>query len=66
MVNLIDFGKKRMDNVMANELKIRVIQKVADIIAAPGKEVVDTKNVMALVYQVITEVRPDEAGTASN
>ena len=48
---------------MAKELKAAVVEKVADIVPPPRKEVVNTDYFVTLRYQPFTKVRADKTGS---
>jgi hypothetical protein len=55
-----------MDDVVADELKIGVIQKMTDIVFASGKEIVDADDVVSLVEEAFAEVAAQKAGASGD
>ena len=66
VVNLIDFQKDWLDYVVTNQLKILVIQEVPNICPPPGKEVVETKDLVAFFNKPFAKMRADKPCPAGN
>jgi hypothetical protein len=66
IVNFINFQKQRMNNVVANQLKVRLVQQMSDVRLLAGEEVVDTDDVMSFGNQPLGQVRAEESGAASD
>ena len=68
IVNLVQMfvNGKRLTNVMVDKLKIRIIQKTADVGKSAGVIVVDTNDAMPVVNQPAAEIRPEKTGPAGN
>ncbi len=56
MIDAVDFSKKRMYDVMPDEFKIRVVDKISYAVFASREEVVYTKDVFFLFEQFFTKV----------
>jgi hypothetical protein len=66
VVNAIDLHVKRKGNVMALQFEIGMLQQVDDVAPGAGVEIVNTQHIMPLFQQSLTQVRPEESGTAGN
>ena len=53
----------RLDHVVVEEVEL-VAAGVGDVLQRPRLQVVDAEHAMALLEEVIAEVRPQEAGSA--
>ncbi|HET7238356.1 MAG TPA: hypothetical protein VFI76_04980, partial [Terrimicrobiaceae bacterium] len=54
IVNLIDLDLERIDDVMSDQLELRILQKVGDVLFPAGEKVVQTQNLVALIDKPIT------------
>ena len=61
IVNLVNFNKQGMGDIVAEHVEIRVAQQMGDVVASTGVKVVNAENLMAEGNQPFAEVRADEA-----
>src|SRR5262245_37464879 len=66
VVDLIDFKPQRMRDIVADEFKVRLVQQMLDVRLLAGEEVVNANDIIAARDEPIAEVRPEEAGAASD
>ncbi len=66
MVNLVDLHKQRLDDIVANELKARVILEVVNVALLTAEQVVHTDDRVAHAEQTVDQVGANKASTASN
>ena len=64
MVNLIDFDKKGMNDIVANEFKKGIPKKVPNVISASREKVVYAENVISIIQQIVTQMTADKTGSA--
>ena len=64
VVDLIHFELERVDDVVPDKLETRMGQQVRDVRFLPGKEIVDTNDLVPVLDQSIAEMRTQEAGPA--
>jgi hypothetical protein len=53
MIDLIDFYVNWIDNVVVDELEIRMTDPVVDVCFAAGEEVVDNCHLVAFEHQAV-------------
>ena len=51
---------------MADELEMRVVEQVLDVVLGAGEEVVDAEHVVAALQQPLAQMRAEEAGAAGD
>ena len=66
IVYLIHFQIDGIDDVVTDAFKVLISQKMADIVLASGKEVVETQDLMSLEKQPLAEMRTDKTGAAGD
>jgi hypothetical protein len=66
VVNIVDFDIQRKSNVMPDHFEISMIDKVLDISMRASKEIVDTHNDCSVGQEVLTQMRSQKAGAASD
>jgi hypothetical protein len=66
VVDFVELEKDRVVDVVADELEIRFVEQVGDVVFLAGEEVVEADDVMALGDEAIAEVRAEEAGAAGD
>ncbi len=66
MVDLINFQKNGLDDVMADELEIGLIQKVSDVVFASSEEVIKADDVIAAVDEVFAQVATYKSSSAGD
>ena len=66
IVNLIDFHLERIDDIVPDQLKLRVLEEVSNILPSTGEEIVETQDLVALINQPITQMRAEKARAAGN
>jgi hypothetical protein len=64
VVDLIDLEQDRLDYIMPNDLEVAAIHQVADVLPAPGEEVVEAQHLMPVGEQSLAKVRADETCSA--
>lgn len=65
MVNLIDFDKQWIDNVMMNQFEILMTKPMFYIAFSASKEIISNNDLMALHHQIVDQMGSNEASTAS-
>src|SRR2546423_129039 len=65
VINLIDFQKDGLDNVVAQQLETVIVQKVTNVLAPPGKKVIETNNFVTNRDQSIAQIRSDKSCPSS-
>jgi hypothetical protein len=66
VVDLVHLQPERMDDVVADELEVRLLEQVGDVRLLTGEEVVDADHVVPLGHEPLTEVAAEEAGPAGD
>ena len=66
IVNLVNFQKDRIDDIMPNQLEIRQAEKMTNVRLLARKEIVDTNNVMSLRNEHFTKMRSQKTGSAGH
>jgi hypothetical protein len=66
IVNFIHFNMQRETDIVTDEFKVAVIQKMEDILSAASEKIIDAKNLMPLLKQFLAEVRAEEACAPDN
>ena len=66
IVDLIDFEQDRLDHIMAQQLETAVIEQVRDVLASPGKEVVEADHFVAFAQQSLAQMRADKTCAAGD
>ena len=66
MTLTITFDHERLNNIMANKLKVRVANPVADSRLGSGEEIVQNMDFMAKNHEAINEMRPNETCATSD
>ena len=66
VVNLIGFDEQRPYDVVTNQLKPRMADKMADVLLRSGKEIIDADNILSHVDQPVAQVTPQKAGASGN
>ena len=51
---------------MAQELEVRMIAQMRDVLLGPGEQIVDAQHVMAVGEQAVAQMRAEETGTAGD
>ena len=64
VVDLVDLEQDLLDDVVADQLEVRLPQKVRDVVLGAREKVVEADDVVAALDEVGAEVGPDEAGPA--
>jgi hypothetical protein len=64
VIDFVHLYIERKGNVVPDHFEMRVGNKVTNIVASPGKEIVHAQHVMARGDKPVTEVRPEESGPA--
>lgn len=49
---------------MPNEFEMGVIHQMKDVVFAAGKEIINTKNIVAVTDKTFTKIGTEETGTA--
>ena len=62
----ITYVTARLDDVVANELELRIIPEVLDVALRAGEEIVEAQNLVPVVEQPVAQVRSDETGATGN
>ncbi|KAL4368777.1 hypothetical protein GQ457_05G002100 [Hibiscus cannabinus] len=63
MVDLVDFQQQRLDDVVSDELEVRVPEMVHHVFFPSSEEIIDDDHTVSPCYQPVDEVRPDEPGS---
>src|SRR5882672_9652084 len=63
---MVNLDIKRKADIVAGELKARMLQKMVHIAPRPGEEIVDTQHLITAVEQPLTEVRANKSSSARN
>jgi hypothetical protein len=66
VVDLINLQLKRVNNIVAHELEIRVVEQVLDIRLTPSKEVVHTDDFVPLKEEPFREMGAEKSGSAGD
>src|SRR5690606_8027606 len=66
VVDLINFNFERVDDVVADELEVRVAHQVLHILLSAGKKVVHADHLMIVFQQTLAKVTAEKAGSASD
>jgi hypothetical protein len=66
IINFIHFYVQGKGDVLAEELKIGILQEVNDISLDSCIKIVHTKDIIALFYEMIAEVRTEKTGASGN
>src|SRR5690348_6361444 len=66
VVDLVDLDEERKGDVVAQQLEIRLIQQVCDVVALTGVEIVDAQDFMPLCNQALAQVASKEARSTSD
>ncbi len=66
IVDLIDLDAEGLGDVVPDELEVRVIHQVGDVLLAPGEEIVRADDFVVLLEQAFAEVGSEESGSASD
>jgi hypothetical protein len=66
MVDFVDLDKKRMDDIVADELEKGVGKKMPDIVFFPGKKVVHTDHIRPVFQKGVTQVAAKKTGPAGH
>ena len=64
--DLVDLDKKRVGDVVAQELKPLVIEQMLDVVPCSGKEVVDAQNLAPELQQAFAKMRAEKSGATAN
>jgi len=59
--HLINLQKDWFDDIVPDQLKIRLFEQVCDVVFAAGEQVVDADDVVATLHQVLAQMRADES-----
>jgi len=66
VVYFVNFQKYRVDYVMTNQFKMRIAQKMADIVSAAGIKIIETNDFIIFFQQPFTEMGTQESRSAGN
>ena len=66
IVDLINFHFEGIDDIVSDELELRILEEVGNILSSPGKEIVETQDLVAFVNKTITQMRAEKARAASD
>ena len=66
IVDLIDLKKNRMHHIVTNEFKIRVRQKMNDVVFLAGEKIIEADDIVALGDEAIAKVRAQKARAAGH
>jgi hypothetical protein len=66
MVDFIDFKEYGVSDVMADQFEIGMREKMADIIFAPGKEIIETDDISFFLQKRIAEMAAEKTRSTSN
>jgi len=64
IIDLVNFHIQGEGDVVAEELKVRVLKQMQNVSLAPRVEVVHTEDILALFQQMITQMGAKESSTA--
>lgn len=64
VVDLVDLEQDLLDDVVADQLEVRLVHQVRDVLLRAREEVVEADNVVAALDEERAEVRADEARAA--
>jgi hypothetical protein len=62
IVNLVDFERDRMRDVMPHELEVGLAEQMVDVRLLAGEEVVEANHIMPLADEPLTNMRPQKPG----
>ena len=62
--DLVDLDEKRVGDVVAQELKPLMVEKVLDVVSRPGKEIVHAQHLVSSLQQSLAEMRAEKSGSA--
>ena len=62
----IYFNQHRLDDIVAHELEVAVVQQGCDVLTTSGKEVVEAEHLVSLVQESLAEMGANKAGAASD
>jgi hypothetical protein len=63
VVNLIDFQENRLDQVMTNQLEVRLSQQMGNVLFRSGKKIIHAKHIGAVCHQPVTKMTPKKTRT---
>ena len=66
VVDVVHLDIERKGHIVAQQLKVRMIEQMGDVVLGAGEEVVKTDDIMAVVQQAFAKVRAEEACTAND
>jgi len=49
---------------MANQLELRIVQRVDNILFGSGEKIIDAEHFISLLKQFLTEMRTEKTGTS--
>lgn len=64
VVDLVDLEQDLFDDVVADQLKVGLVEEVRDVVLGAREEVVEADDVVAPLHQESAEVGADEARSA--
>jgi len=65
MVNLINLKQQRLDDIVTNQLEVRIRSQFLNILTTTGHEIIDTDNIISVREQSPAKVRTDKTGPTS-
>ena len=66
IINLIDFHLERIDHIVPDQLEIRILEEVSNILLPTGEKIVQTQDLVPFVKESITQMRAEKARAASD
>ena len=64
MINAVYLTHKRLGDVVAHQLKIRIVDQVQNVGLASGKEVIQAENFVSLFQETLAEMGADKTSPA--